>query len=161
MKVLCINGLSGTGKSTFARDLCSDLDGLHLIQSVTTRPQREYEVDHIFVSKSGMFKRKIKEDPIAETKINGHLYCAFPSQFQEGKVNVYVVDGQGVEDMKASDWDVLAVRLINDPFTIERSGRYGLYLSDDEFDLLVDLEDGNTSSGISSVWELLVDEGWL
>ncbi|MBR3208747.1 MAG: hypothetical protein IKF82_00605 [Bacilli bacterium] len=97
MKILLICGESGVGKSTIAHNLGQYATKYKLIKSYTDRPKRPKEYDHIFVDKDVMDFLPIK-DIAAFTKINGYRYCALYSQFDDDKINVYVVDAPGIAD---------------------------------------------------------------
>lgn len=97
MKILLITGQSGTGKSTLAYELCRNNNRYNLIKSYTDRPRRPQEFDHTFVDKRTLDfipMRKI----VAFTKIGDYRYCSLYDQFVEDKINVYVVDADGIRD---------------------------------------------------------------
>ena len=79
MNILLICGESGVGKSTIAYELSKD-DKYSLVRSITDRPQRPQEIDHILAN-MGMSRIDISKD------------------LQEGK-RVKIVDGP-FKDMEA------------------------------------------------------------
>ncbi len=100
MKILLICGASGTGKSSIAAELSKNSQ-YNLIKSYTDRPMRGQEFDHIFLDKQHMMEL-LQEDLVAMTEIEGNTYCARFNQFTEDKINVYVVDVKGINDVICS-----------------------------------------------------------
>lgn len=97
MKILLLCGASGVGKSTIAFELCKN-DNFNLIRSYTDRPRRENELDHIFLDRTKMTEL-LQEKVAAYTEINGYRYCTRYHQFLDDKINVYVVDANGINNM--------------------------------------------------------------
>lgn len=113
MKILLICGASGTGKSTIAAELSKD-PYYNLIKSYTDRPMRGQELDHIFLDKQHM-NELFNEKLVASTTIEGNRYCTRFNQFDENKINVYVADVKGINDVissfpKAEVMTVLIIR---------------------------------------------------
>lgn len=100
MKILLICGESGVGKSTIAYELSKN-DNYSLVRSITDRPKRVKEIDHIFVEKDMMDHAPVK-DIVAYTKIDGYRYCTLFRQFHSEKINIYVVDSPGLRDVRLS-----------------------------------------------------------
>lgn len=99
MKIILITGMSGSGKTTIAKELCQD-DRYHFIDSYTDRPTREEdEFGHTFVNSGLMDAILENENIVAQTKISEYRYCATESQFDKDKINVYIVDSFGVNDV--------------------------------------------------------------
>ena len=95
--IFLIVGDSGVGKSTIVSNIKNKLENVNIIKSYTTRPKRnEKDNDHIFIKN----KNEIKDEIIASTNINGYFYCTVKSQFQKGKINIYIVDDKGIVDTK-------------------------------------------------------------
>ena len=98
MKIVLITGMSGSGKTTIAQELCKR-DKYNYIASYTDRPMREKdEWGHIFVDNGHMDMILEKDDIVAQSTIDKYRYCSVKSQFDEDKVNVYVVDAFGIND---------------------------------------------------------------
>ena len=109
MKVLCITGENGVGKSHLA-NLLNKGAGFNMIKSYTTRDKRGVdEEDHIFVDEKDIGDVYSKYDVVASSDINGGLYWATREQFKDDVVNVYVVDSEGYEDLLQHNWDVRLV----------------------------------------------------
>lgn len=102
MKILLICGDSMTGKTTIMKKLCQTYPYLyHPIMSYTTRPKRsEDEYGHIFVTEEEMWNKMHQQGLVARTLIDGNFYFTTPEQFVDDKINIYIVDGLGVLDVK-------------------------------------------------------------
>ena len=99
MKILLITGQSGSGKTTIAKKLCEN-DKYHFVNSYTDRELREdNEWGHEFVDANYMDLILERADIVAQTTINNNRYCTIQSQFSEDKVNVYIVDTYGINDV--------------------------------------------------------------
>lgn len=99
--IILLNGLSGSGKSSIAKKLVELYpDKYNIILSYTTRLQRDKDdTDHTFISKSNLIKKMLNQFFIARTEIDNNIYCAFLSQFDDSKINIYIVDDQGIIDV--------------------------------------------------------------
>lgn len=117
IKVLCLVGESGSGKSLMASLLAKD-ERFNYVQSYTTRePRKANEEGHIFTDKivydkhcnlNGLDGFKI----IAETYYDNAYYWTVSTQFKEDKINIYVVDVKGIEELKKNKgFDILIVYL--------------------------------------------------
>lgn len=169
MKILILNGLSGTGKTTIAKKLTCKEEGFHLVRSYTTRRKRyDDEDDHTFVSKEELSCLMWSEEYVASSVIDGEVYCGFYNQFSDWLVNVYIVDDYGYLDVHNQfayecGFDVFSVRvkdgdggcLVDD----ERRGRFGLTLPDAYFDMVVCNDDSDKT--VNEIIRVLKGEGWL
>ena len=98
MKIILLAGASGSGKTTIAKELCKD-NRYNFISSYTDRPMREKnEFGHIFVKANYMDIILDNENIVAQTKISEYRYCSTEEQFDEDKINVYIVDSFGIND---------------------------------------------------------------
>ena len=96
MQIIAIVGPAGAGKDTAAKML-SQMIGIPVLVSYTTRPIREGEVDgreHIFVEKCDM----PKQDMLAYTEYGGYEYWAMVNQVEDACI--YVIDEEGLRSMK-------------------------------------------------------------
>lgn len=112
MKILLLSGVSGAGKTHIATELATDIN-FFLIKSFTDRPCRNGEKnnDHVFIS-TALIKFMLTYNIVASTKIDGHYYCTTFSQFDDKKINVYVVDKKGIDDVKISFKDAQIVSIL-------------------------------------------------
>ena len=108
MRIVCIVGASGSGKSTIAEQL-----GGNVIQSYTTRPMRfEGETGHEFISNvefvgddiiiydlQGHTRRLPASEIVAYAKLYGEHYFALREQFEASELNIYVVNPAAAEDV--------------------------------------------------------------
>ena len=98
MKIIFLTGMSGCGKTTVAQELCKN-DKYNYINSYTDREMREAdEFGHEFISTNFMDALLQSDEVVASTEIDGYRYCSLKRQFDENKINVYVVDVDGIND---------------------------------------------------------------
>ena len=94
-KIICIYGMSGTGKTTASLFLEKKF-GVNVICSYTTRPMRCREkngVDHWFVKTVPP-----KDELLAYTRYGGYEYYAKKEDVTD-MINVYVVDEEGIRQL--------------------------------------------------------------
>lgn len=94
--IFLIVGESGSGKTTIA-DLLEGMYGLRVLKSYTTRPPRQDDLSHTFITDEEFNKLK---DIIAYTEYNGFKYCATANQINTS--DLYVIDPSGIETLKNS-----------------------------------------------------------
>lgn len=105
IKILCIIGASGSGKTTVEKMLSEYWPNVFSrVISHTTRPMREGEHEgdeHIFHSQSyGMrIVRQQRENLLAYTIFGGFYYWTDTIALVDNKVNTYVIDVEGYHDM--------------------------------------------------------------
>ncbi len=92
--IYLVVGRSGSGKDTVVDYLCNRY-GYKRIISYTTRPRRNEQDKHIFVSDTE-FDRL--QNIVAFTDYGGHRYCATAEQVEEA--DLYIIDPAGVEFFK-------------------------------------------------------------
>lgn len=98
-KIICLVGLSGSGKTTIARILDKAFK-YNVIQSYTTRPPRsENEYGHTFATEQE-YEDTLKPDIVAYTNYNGYHYWTLKSQYQNKGNSIFVVDPRGVKLLK-------------------------------------------------------------
>ena len=96
MQLITITGPSGAGKDTAAR-LLSEMIGIPVLVSYTTRPMREGEEngrEHWFVTPDMVPDKK---DMLAYTVYGGYEYWTEVSQIGDGAI--YVIDEEGLRDL--------------------------------------------------------------
>lgn len=94
--IIAIVGCAGSGKDTMAR-MMGEM-GCNVICSYTTRPKREGEIDdreHHFVTAVPP-----KDTMLAYTIYGGYEYWTCKNQVIPRHINVYVIDEQGLEELR-------------------------------------------------------------
>lgn len=100
MKIVLLTGQSGSGKTSIAKKLCEDNEKYNFVNSYTDRDLRESnEWGHTFVDSNYMDLLLERADIVAQTTIEDKRYCATYSQFDNTKINVYIVDVNGINDV--------------------------------------------------------------
>lgn len=93
-KLLCVVGVSGSGKTTITEKLCHEY-GLKEVESMTTRaPRYPGETGHTFVSKEEFDKHEM----VAYTLFDGNEYGVPTSMLDEA--DLYVIDIDGVKMLR-------------------------------------------------------------
>lgn len=120
MFVFLFIGESGSGKSTIVNMLNERQPYIfNVVKSYTTREKRdENDNDHIFIKNKDELK---DETIIAETEIEGNYYASIESQFSKDKLNLYIVDVKGIEDVKKffKDEYVIVIQLVRNDIVID------------------------------------------
>ncbi|EHI99650.1 guanylate kinase/L-type calcium channel region [Clostridium sp. DL-VIII] len=117
-KIICLVGESGSGKSTIAELL--EKEGYNYIQSYTTRkPRFKNEKGHIFVEHApevfdtNDFSKEeiLKNGIIAHTYFDNNHYWATKEQYQNKGISLYIVDPDGVKEIKndIKDSEIVAI----------------------------------------------------
>ena len=123
MKILLLSGTSGAGKTRIGIELSKD-SRFHFIQSFTDRPRRPGAAndDHEYISKKFM-NFMLSYDIVAATTIDGYRYCSTFRQFDPKKINVYIVDKKGINDVFQSfkDAQIFSTLVIRDNINIDQS----------------------------------------
>lgn len=119
MCVVAIVGGSGTGKTSIVDRLIeTDSQYFHVIDSFTDRPKRyEFEEGHTFIGPHIMETIFNSSSVVARTMYGDYRYCSTIEQFRRGFINLYVVDNQGVIDLKEyfeGTGKVLVVQIVRD-----------------------------------------------
>ena len=110
---------SGAGKSTIARMLLTQDDGIGLSVSATTRPIRPGEAegkDYYFVDDAG-FDRMVADGEFLEwAHVFGHRYGTLKSevkkQIEGGRDVLLDIDWQGTQQLKQVDPDIVRVFIL-------------------------------------------------
>ena len=124
MKILLLSGASGVGKTHIGIELSKD-PRFNFIKSFTARPKRfdfANNNDHEYISKIFM-NFMLSYNVVASTTIDGYRYCATFRQFDKDKINIYVVDKKGIEDVYQSfdDAQIFSVLIVRDNINIGQS----------------------------------------
>ena len=161
-RVLLVNGGSGVGKSTVVGKLCEEWDCFEQVMSITSRRRRGEDDDHIFMERCEVEELIESGEVVDWTEVGGELYCTTLDCFREDKINVYIVDDEGVEKEWGSEFDVLKVRLVGKSWVDdeERVGRVVNWLGDENFDFVVQVR-GDVEDVAWDLVEFCVDNRWL
>ena len=130
--------------------------------SITSRERRGEDDDHVFMGRDEV-KRLIESDEVVDwTEVGGELYCTTLDCFNEEKINVYIVDDEGVVKEWGSEFDVLKVRLVGKSWVDdeERIGRVVNWVGDENFDLVVKVRE-DVGEVAWDLVEFCIDNGWL
>lgn len=96
-KLFCIMGESGSGKTSITKEL--HRRGWNVLQSYTTRqPRQKDEFGHLFCTIEEYENFKENDEIVAYSYFNNHHYFSTKQQMYE--CDVYVVDPDGIEDLK-------------------------------------------------------------
>ncbi len=111
---------SGAGKTTIARKLLQEVDGIGMSVSVTTRPMRPGEVagkDYLFTDQQG-FDRMVEDGDFLEwARVFGNSYGTPKAQIKaglkEGRDFLFDIDWQGTQQLyQRMETDVVRVFLL-------------------------------------------------
>lgn len=115
-KIVCLVGESGSGKTTIAKLL--EKKGFNVIQSYTTRPQRESnEWGHRFADREVLQEHLDMQDYIIAYKFyDGYHYWAVRDQYKGLGTSIYIIDPDGVETLRnrVEDAELIIVYLRTD-----------------------------------------------
>lgn len=161
-RVLLVNGGSGVGKSTVVGKLCDEWGEFRQVMSITSRKRRGEDDDHVFMDRDVVMGLIDDGGVVDWTEVGGELYCTTLDCFVEDKINVYIVDDEGVEKEWGGEFDVLKVRLVGKSWVDdeERIGRVVNWLGDEHFDLVLRTQ-GDAGDVAWDLVEFCVDNRWL
>lgn len=179
-KILCLLGLSGSGKTTIETELCKNSQFKKVI-SCCTRPPRDGEmdgVDYYFISNE-QFDMEYTNGDYAEIggKYNSR-YAVRKSEIQKDKINLLVTAKDGLEQLLYSGkYDIISIWIdcdIEERYNRikERNGhRYALerieldgFRRNDEFKTCQYDFDTTLMSISRMVWNvqaILTGDGWI
>lgn len=149
IKIVCIMGKSGTGKSTVVKELCKD-NKFHYVKSFTTRqprPNDPEDIDtHIFVDDKHYDKNKDEILALYESPSGYRSYTTIES-FDEEKTNIYVIDPKAfIELVELSEtnlrtFNVIGIYLYLDETTrrkrFEKRGDEVKFSPEDHLDVVI------------------------
>jgi len=128
--MLVLSSPSGAGKTTISRRLLERDDDLRLSVSVTTRPQREGEVDGVdydFVRPARFAQMAAEGDLLEHAEVFGHSYgtprAAVDSALAKGQDVLFDIDWQGTQQLKEKAREDLVSIFILPPSTKELERR--------------------------------------
>lgn len=128
MKIVLLTGQSGSGKTSIAKKLCENNERYNFVNSYTDRDLRESnEWGHTFVDSNYMDLLLERADIVAQTTIEDKRYCATYSQFDNTKINIYIVDVNGINDVISAfpQADIMTVLISRNEVEVDcvREGR--------------------------------------
>lgn len=106
-KVIGIIGESGSGKDTLLKKLISEAGPaptsiFHSLISCTTRPKRNYEkegVDYYFLDNEEFAQKVLNNEFLEVSEFNKWFYGTLKSELKEDKINIAVLNPEGVESL--------------------------------------------------------------
>ena len=117
--MLVISSPSGAGKSTIARNLLENDDGLSLSVSVTTRPRRGSEIEgvHYHFKSQRDFERMRDSEALLEwAEVHGNFYGtpreAAEVAMAEGCDMLFDIDWQGAQQLQKMSADVVSIFIL-------------------------------------------------
>lgn len=156
-KVIGIIGEAGSGKDTIMNKVVYEAGPaptsiFHVPISCTTRPPRDYEKngkDYFFLTNEDFAGYVLENNFLEVSEFNGWFYGTLKSQLSEEKINIAVLNPQGVESMLLHNDIKLKIFYLDVPGKIrlirqlqreedpDISEIYRRYMADDEdfFDL--------------------------
>ncbi|NPB07323.1 MAG: guanylate kinase [Aquificae bacterium] len=122
-KVFILSAPSGTGKTTVAKKILSELQDVEKVVTYTTRPPRPGEesgVDYVFVSREE-FEKKVSENFFLEyANVYGNYYGTPKPDVEritsQGKDALLVIDVQGAFKIKKEIPDAVGIFLLPPSF---------------------------------------------
>lgn len=113
--ILCLVGRSGCGKTTASLWLQNNFKYINTIISCTTRPMRNGEtngIDHWFIENK---KENIPPSSkmLAYTKYGDYEYWTKLDDIKLDKINVYVIDEKGINDLIRNHGDKYKIFICN------------------------------------------------
>ena len=161
-KIIGIIGEAGSGKDTMMQAIIKEAGSalasiFHTPISCTTRPPRDYEQngkDYFFLTNEEFAEYVLRAEFLEVAEFNGWFYGTLKSQLSQDKINIAVLNPEGVENILLHNDIKLKVFYLDVPGKIrlirqlEREENpdiaeiYRRYLADDEdfYNLLFDYE---------------------
>lgn len=169
-KVLLILGKSGVGKSTIAKRICEKSD-CNYIKSYTTRVKRGAEDDdHIFLDKKEFMETFDNNLFLAMQRIGGEYYGVLLNQFEEDKINVYIIDELGLIDFQNSlkllddgEWCVLTCMITREELDVDMVRANRVVVSDYTWSFIdgVFCNNGEVDDVVGRIVSFMGDWGFL
>ena len=167
MKILLLLGVSGVGKTSIAKELYKNEDRYHYVSSFTDRLMRENnEWGHTFVNSDYMDLMFKDSNLVAKTTIDEDRYCVLNYQFDKDKVNIYITDLAGLNDVISffPYADIMSILITRDRYSLadktgERSRRNILLPCREDVDFLIE-NDSSIRSAVETI-DTLVCNDWF
>ena len=106
-KIIAIIGEAGSGKDTLMNKVIYEAGAVpvsifHTLISCTTRPPRDYEkngVNYHFLTNEEFAARVLKNDFLEVSEFNNWFYGTAKSELDPNKINIAVLNPEGVENI--------------------------------------------------------------
>ena len=110
-KILAIIGKSGSGKDAILNFLAQNSNNFHRVVSVTTRPKRDYEIDHVhahFVDPIEFATELVSGSLIEASEFRDWFYGTRSEDYDTHKINILACDPDRVLALldAGQDYDV-------------------------------------------------------
>lgn len=110
-KIIAIIGEAGSGKDTLMNKVIYEAGAapvsiFHTLISCTTRPPRDYEkdgVNYYFLTNEEFAARVLKNDFLEVSEFNNWFYGTAKSELDLNKINIAVLNPEGIENILLHD----------------------------------------------------------
>ena len=110
-KIIAIIGEAGSGKDTLMNKVIYEAGAapvsiFHTLISCTTRPPRDYEkdgVNYYFLTNEEFAARVLKNDFLEVSEFNNWFYGTAKSELDQNKINIAVLNPEGIENILLHD----------------------------------------------------------
>jgi guanylate kinase len=110
-KIIAIIGEAGSGKDTLMNKVIYEAGAVpvsifHTLISCTTRPPRDYEkngVNYHFLTNEEFAARVLKNDFLEVSEFNNWFYGTAKSELDPNKINIAVLNPEGIENILLHD----------------------------------------------------------
>ena len=110
-KIIAIIGEAGSGKDTLMNKVIYEAGAVpvsifHTLISCTTRPPRDYEkdgVNYYFLTNEEFAARVLKNDFLEVSEFNNWFYGTAKSELDQNKINIAVLNPEGIENILLHD----------------------------------------------------------
>ena len=106
-KMIAIIGEAGSGKDTVMKKVIYEAGAapasiFHTLTSCTTRPPRDYEkqgLDYYFITNEEFTEHVLNNDFLEAAEFNGWFYGTLKSELDPNRINIAVLNPEGVENL--------------------------------------------------------------
>ena len=120
-KMIAIIGEAGSGKDTVMKKVIYEAGAapasiFHTLTSCTTRPPRDYEkqgLDYYFITNEEFTQHVLNNDFLEAAEFNGWFYGTLKSELDPNRINIAVLNPEGVENLLLHNDIILKVFYLN------------------------------------------------